>query len=149
MANLSRSGAKINEVISTQVPRLEDLGADVITVAAGANDVIRFPRQETLERRLRALAAALPKGAVLADLPCFGGGAWERRSKTASAIVPALCEEHGLVHARLHAATETRMARHFYAEDWFHPSDEGYEAWAEAMWEAVCTLPAVAAATPP
>ena len=148
VVNLSRSGAKISHVLSDQIPRLADLAADVVTVSAGANDIIRFARTETIERRLRALASALRPGTVLSDMPCFGGGIWERRAKTLSAVVPGLCEEHGLVAARLHAATESRMDRRFYAEDWFHPSDVGYEAWADAFWEAIATLPVVAPQTP-
>ena len=134
--NLSRSGAKTLHVLRDQVPRLDGLVPDLLTVSAGANDIIRLVRRRTLEERLRRLAAALPPGTVLADIPCFGGGSFERKARWASALVAELCEEHGLVRAPLHKFTERDLSRTLYAEDWLHPSDAGYAVWADAMWQA-------------
>src|SRR5215207_8805672 len=43
VVNLSVTGARIADVVHEQVPRIDDAGApELVTCAAGANDVIRF-----------------------------------------------------------------------------------------------------------
>lgn len=73
--NLSRSGARIGDVLDRQLPALEALGRepDLLTVAIGGNDVRAYDR-ETFAAQAERLAAALPPGASLADAPYFMHG---------------------------------------------------------------------------
>ncbi|HSH31305.1 MAG TPA: SGNH/GDSL hydrolase family protein, partial [Candidatus Saccharimonadales bacterium] len=136
--NLSRSGAVIADVFSDQLPRLTALKPDVVTVAVGGNDVWRGASLPELEERFGRLAAALPAGSILADVPCFGGGQAERKVQAISPLVEQLCREHDLVFAPLHQTTHPHHRdRRQYARDWFHPSDAGYVVWAQALWAGV------------
>ena len=115
VVNLSLSGARLREALAIQLPALRRLNPDVLTVAIGANDIASFDRGR-FERELGELYAALPAGAIVADLPSF---------------------YHGFEVAPLHAATRgqgaARYALNQVAADFFHPNDRGYRVWASAF----------------
>jgi acyl-CoA thioesterase-1 len=136
--NLSLSGARLREAIAIQLPALRRLNPqpDILTVAIGANDIASFDKAR-FERELRALYAALPAGAIVADLPSFYLGSAERSAREANAIVRRLAAEHGFEVAPLHTATRrqgaARYALNQVAADFFHPNDRGYRVWASAF----------------
>jgi len=128
--NLSMSGARLREALAIQMPALRRMTTrpDILTVAIGANDI---------ERELRALYAAPPAGAIVADLPSFYLGSSERKAREANAIVRRLAAERGFEVAPLHAATRrqgaVRYALNQVAPDFFHPNDRGYKVWTSAF----------------
>ena len=136
VVNLSLSGARLREALAIQLPALGRLNPDVLTVAIGANDIASFDRGR-FERELGELYAALPAGAIVADLPSFYLGAAETKALVANAIVRRLAREHGFEVAPLHAATRgqgaARYALNQVAADFFHPNDRGYRVWASAF----------------
>ena len=136
VVNLSASGARIGDVLTTQLPRLRELSPDVVTVAVGGNDLRRYDAL-TFEQQVRALAAALPEGAYVADLPYFMHGRWERDAQAAADLVTASAREHRLVPVPLHEVLRAQgwsaMLTQF-AADWFHPNDRAHRVWAQAFW---------------
>jgi len=139
--NLSRSGARIDDVLDRQLPALEALGRepDLLTVAIGGNDVRAYDRK-TFAAEAERLAAALPPGAYLADAPYFMHGKWQRDAQLAAEILTDAATAHGLRPVALHEALRTQgwqaMLTQF-AADWFHPNDRGHRVWADAFWSAV------------
>ena len=139
--NLSRSGARIDDVLARQLPALEALarGPDLITVAIGGNDVRAYDRQ-TFQEQAAQLTAALPAGAYLADAPYFMHGRWERDAQQAGETLRAGAVERGLRPVALHEALRAQgwqaMLTQF-AADWFHPNDRGHQVWADAFWQAI------------
>lgn len=144
VVNLSRSGARVADVVVDQLPRLAGLAPDVVTVAVGANDVKRYDRAR-FRRDVDALLAGLPPGTFVADVPWFMHGAFGRSSDEAAAYVAASAVARDLPVARLYQATRERgwgaMLSDF-APDWFHPNDRGHRVWADAFWAVM--EPAVA-----
>ncbi|MCW2778638.1 MAG: esterase [Frankiales bacterium] len=145
VVNLSVSGARVRDVLRDQVPALQALHPDVVTVDVGGNDVraydaVRFDRDTT------ALVAALPAGTVVADVPWFMHGHWERDAREAAGVVRARAAARHLPVAPLHAALRRQgwsaMLTQF-APDLFHPDDRGHQVWADAFWEQVRLLPPV------
>jgi len=137
--NLSRSGAHIRDVLATQVPRLAGLHPDLVTVDVGGNDITSYDRRQ-FERDAVALCSALPAGAVIADVPYFMHGKWERNAASGARFLQREAAAHGLRVARLHdALRNTGWSGMFtsYAADWFHPNDRGYRVWAQAFWKAI------------
>jgi lysophospholipase L1-like esterase len=138
VVNLSMSGARLREALAIQLPALRRMTTrpDVLTVAIGANDVASFDPAR-FESELRELYAALPAGAIVADLPSFYLGSAERKAREANAIVRRLAAERGFEVAPLHAATRrqgaARYALNQVAADFFHPNDRGYRVWASAF----------------
>ncbi|TXN30364.1 SGNH/GDSL hydrolase family protein [Lacisediminihabitans profunda] len=138
VVNLSMSGARLREALAIQLPALRRMTTrpDVLTVAIGANDIASFDPLR-FESELRELYAALPAGAIVADLPSFYLGSSERKAREANAIVRRLAAERDFEVAPLHAATRrqgaARYALNQVAADFFHPNDRGYRVWASAF----------------
>ncbi len=138
IVNLSKSGARIKDVLDTQLPALAALGRtpDVVTVAIGGNDVRAYDRA-TFAREADRLAAALPDGAYVADAPYFMHGRWERDAAQAAALLRDAAARHGLRPVALHEALRRQGWRAMFtqfAADWFHPNDRGHRVWADAFW---------------
>lgn len=137
--NLSRSGARVGDVVREQLPRLAALQVDVVTVAVGGNDVRGYDAR-AFTADVGQLTARLPAGAVVADVPYFMHGHWERDADEAARTVRRSAESEGLTVVPLHAALQregwTAMLTQT-AADWFHPDDHGYRVWAAAFWPAV------------
>jgi acyl-CoA thioesterase-1 len=136
--NLSRSGARIRDVLAKQLPALKALAVapDLVTVDIGANDIPLYdaPRfaQEADE-----LTKALPAGTVVFDVPYFMHGHWEKNALEASDVLTTSAHRRGLSVVPVHEALRKEGWRAMlteFAPDWFHPNDRGYRIWARAFW---------------
>ncbi|GAA4675233.1 SGNH/GDSL hydrolase family protein [Frondihabitans cladoniiphilus] len=135
VVNLSISGATTHLCRIDQVPRLADYPGDIVTCAIGANDIGGFTPKK-FEKNLRVIYGALPKHAIVADLPFMVLPENERKVAVANEIVRRVAGELGLTVAPLYAATRRRGYLGTYrntAKDLFHPNDSGYEVWASAF----------------
>jgi acyl-CoA thioesterase I len=141
VVNLSRSGARISDVLDRQLPALEALGRepDLLTVAVGGNDVRAYDR-ETFARRQRGGEPLCLPGAYLADAPYFMHGRWERDAQQAADVLTDAAVAYGLQPVALHEALRAQGWRAMltqFAADWFHPNDRGHRVWADAFWRAI------------
>jgi lysophospholipase L1-like esterase len=129
--NLSRSGARTDDVLDRQLPALEALvePPDLVTCAIGANDIIRRTPVAVLEDRLRAIIARLPEGALLATVPQGLNGV---RTDAANRVIRDEAPAAGLVVADVWARTGPPWHGKF-AADGFHPGALGYADWAAAF----------------
>lgn len=134
--NLSVSGARLQDALEAQLPDLQKLKPDVLTVAIGANDIATFERG-SFERQLAELFDGLPAGAIVSEIPAFYLGANERNARLANNIVRRLARARGFAIAPLHHMTirqgVARYALNQVAADFFHPNDRGYRVWASAF----------------
>lgn len=141
VVNLSASGARIGDVLDTQLPALAALGRtpDVLTVGIGGNDVRAYDREQ-FAAEVDRLVAALPAGTYVADAPYFMHGRWERDAAQAAGVLTADARAHGLRPVALHEALRAQgwsaMLTQF-APDWFHPNDRGHRVWADAFWAVI------------
>jgi acyl-CoA thioesterase I len=143
--NLSVSGATVGDVVRDQLPRLAGLDPDVVTVAAGGNDVRGYDAAR-FRAEVTALLDGLPATAVVADVPYFGGGRGERIALEAGEVLAQEAQARGLRVARLHDAMAARGRRGMltgYAADRFHPNDRGYVVWADALEAALRRAPSL------
>lgn len=127
--NLSVSGARIEDVISKQVPQiasLPDLPA-IVTCTVGNNDLLKNFRVKQTTRGLVELFEALPANTVVATLPATG-------SLVASYVNRAIREEAlGRGHRVADIMAHTKGWSGRIARDGFHPNDAGYQAWTSAF----------------
>lgn len=139
VVNLAVSGSTIGMAIETQLPALAKLEPDILTVCIGANDIAAF-EPARFERELAELMDALPRHAIVADLPTFYFLPAERKVRAANGILRRLAAERGLTVVPLHARTRRYglwgVSTQF-AGDLFHPNDRGYQVWADAFNPAV------------
>ncbi len=131
--NLSVTGARVADVVRDQVPCINDAGEpELVTCAAGANDVIRFGFRRVVES-VRDLIRALPPGAVLATIP---QGLLPGRTRELNEIIRADAPVAGLRVADAWGRTGPPWHGK-YAADGFHPNDTGYREWCAAFAEAI------------
>ncbi|HSH22625.1 MAG TPA: GDSL-type esterase/lipase family protein [Acidimicrobiales bacterium] len=133
VVNLSRSGARVADVLDEQVPALGTTPrVRLVTCAVGANDLLRAD-----ERRVRAdlarLVTELPGGAVLATLP---QGIRPARAAAHNAFIVERASALALVVADVWAYTAPPW-RGKVSADHFHPNDYGYADWTAAFADAV------------
>ncbi|WP_249010773.1 SGNH/GDSL hydrolase family protein [Conexibacter sp. DBS9H8] len=137
VVNLSVCGARLGDVISALLPRLAALDTDraLVTFAAGANDIIDFDA-DRFTAELAVICDALPRHALLAELPSFYVAPYQARVRAANAILHELADARDLAVVPLFAATNrlgvAALATH-HARDLFHPNDRGYGVWARAF----------------
>jgi acyl-CoA thioesterase-1 len=135
IVNLSVSGAKIQDVIDKQLPELKNYKPDLITVDIGANNVAGNYNSQAFQKEYDILASALPQGTVVGNMPYFGGRIRHNtQAVNANQYIAASAKKHGLRVADLQTITKQRDSVRNYAADYFHPSNHGYQNWADAYW---------------
>jgi lysophospholipase L1-like esterase len=141
IVNLSASGARVSDVLDTQLPALEGLrgGApnaagtapDLVTLMIGANDVIRKQHRLGLPQRYAELLRRLPVGTVVATLPNPRQVAVEVND-----LILRAAAARGLTVAEMRSG-RTGSWRGKLAEDHFHPNDVGYAELGETFYAAI------------
>lgn len=133
VVNLSRSGARISDVVETQLPALRAISNRpmLVTCTVGNNDLAHGSRLSTAERSFSSLLARLPEVSIIATLPAKGSLLAKRLNRT----VRSEAELAGLRIADVDEHLPTWRGR--AAGDRFHPNDLGYEAWFSAFAEAL------------
>ncbi len=129
--NLSRSGARVVDVLEVQIPRLEALVAPprLVTCAVGANDLVRRTEVPLLTDQLRRLMDRLPTGSVFATLP---QGLRPVVASSLNDLIKAEASAQGLVVADVWATTAPPWTGKL-APDGFHPGTLGYADWSRAF----------------
>jgi lysophospholipase L1-like esterase len=120
VVNLSASGARVQDVLEDQLPRLPAAPA-LVTVLVGANDMLTPARRRDVPARFAVVLDRLPPGrSVVATLP---------QGNAEASAVNALLDRAG-AEGRIDVADLRGPAmgplRGSLADDWFHPNDVGY-----------------------
>ena len=143
--NLSKTGAKIDDVLQRQIPSLSDYPeADIITLEIGANDVKTFMPEE-FRRSFSEVLEQLPENTYVSDLPDFGAGPLLEPQNEASSIAARLIKEQTQLNF---VALEQETEEHFrhwidHSFDFFHPDNNGYKIWFNAFWQQIEDSPLV------
>lgn len=136
--NLSVSGATVRDAIHSQLPKLQSFtsaASTIITVGIGANNMRNFS-SEQFKHDMNRLVRQLPKQAIIAEVPYFGGGRYRRLDKNvqiANGIIHEQAALYGLTVAPLYEVTKLRDSLLVYSADLFHPNDVGNKNWADAF----------------
>lgn len=127
--NLSRSGAKIADVLQDQLPALAEVpgSSHLIVCTVGSNDLVRSTRLGRSRRDMTALINALPPAALLGTLPDRGSVA----AMMLNRHLRSEAERAGITVADV--AVNLTTWRGHRAGDRFHPNDRGYGLWVEAF----------------
>ena len=139
VVNLGISGATVGIAIAKELPALAKLQPDIVTVSIGANDMAAF-EPSRFAAELETLFGALPRHAIVADLPTFYFLPAEKKVRIANQLLRDAATRHGLVVVPLHAAMRRQGiwgVTTQFAGDLFHPNDRGYTVWASAFLAAV------------
>jgi acyl-CoA thioesterase I len=135
--NLGVVGATAADVRARQLPAVPGLGAcAVVALAVGTNDAAQDVPVEDFRRDLDAVCAALPDGALVADVPDLQRGVVRERGMRLSAVAREVVAAHpGLRPVALEAATH-RIRVWEAGPDLAHPNGRGYRRYGRAFIEA-------------
>lgn len=142
VVNLSRSGARAADVLATQVPALGELAPlepALVTLAVGANDMLRRTPMAAVEGALGTVLGHLPVGSVVATLP---QGLGRRRPPLVNQFIRRRAADLGLRVADVWSRTGPPWSGQF-AADGFHPNEVGYRHWVDAFTDALGRPPEV------
>lgn len=144
---LAVSGSRIQDILDDQLPRMPELVPHVVLVSIGANDVVHVTSQGDFRERYLELLDRLPKGSTVVLLGVPDMGAPPRFARPLRSVVQLrgdqlediskeVAEVTGAVYVDIAGETGPEMRSdtdRFFSVDEYHPSDEGYRLWAEAV----------------
>jgi lysophospholipase L1-like esterase len=146
------SGATTEDVLRDQVPSATRTRPTLVTLGIGINDighgmsVERFATNyEEIIKRLKTETSArivitnIPDISFAPVIPRSEHEHLRRRINAFNEKIQAIAERYQLHMVDAFSETYKVMESHpeFFSEDGFHPSDTGYERWAEVMWPTV------------
>ncbi len=154
LTNLGMSGAVVRDVFTSQIKRAVATQPTLVTIGIGTNDLWRGTSVEDFRNDLERIAKRLkPTGAslVIVNVPDMAlapvarmvpSHLYEGRIEPFNEAISDVARTHGLHVVDLYSASrELIPKRHdFFCWDGFHPSDVGYEQWAELMLPTVKPL---------
>ncbi|MCP3101295.1 SGNH/GDSL hydrolase family protein [Myxococcus sp. K15C18031901] len=154
LTNLGQSGARIRDVFTGQVKPTIAARPTLVTLGVGTNDIWRGTSLEDFRDDLDRIARRLKQtGAPLvvvniADMALapvarlVPSALFEGRIEPFNAAIAELARAHGMHLVDLYSASRETFPANpgFFSQDGFHPSDEGYDAWADLMLPTVRTL---------
>ena len=154
VVNAAANGYTTADVVRDQLPLLERVRPDLVSVLVGANDVALGWSLDDYQRGMRTIYAGVARAvgrpaAVLAvSIPDWsvtpaGRGLGlpdelRTRIETCNAIAQLEARTRGFLWADVSEVSRA-FGREGLSEDGLHPDDRQYEAWAEAIWSAVGT----------
>jgi lysophospholipase L1-like esterase len=143
--NMAKSGARVADVLHTQVKQVAALNPDVVLIAVGANDVTHFTRLSEVKRNMAQtidqLQAANPRvRIVLTGSPEMGSVPRfpqptkylaHVRTQHINAAFDDIAADKGIMRAHIAEETGSVFMKHpeLFAADKFHPRDKGYALW--------------------
>lgn len=149
LTNLGVSGARLGDVLKTQVSLVKQYKPDVILIAAGANDVTHLTLSASAKGTLESIAKELIEQQCSVKIVLTGSpdmGAIPRfpqplrsfagtRSEQLNEVFLAVVEHRELTFAPIAAQTGTTIRQHpeWFAADKFHLKAEGYATWVPVL----------------
>lgn len=152
--NLCVSGARTDDLLRSQLPRVAALRPTLVTVGIGINDLTNLVPEATFEANYELIVARLRADApgarlVLSNVPDISPAPAVpaamradavRRIRLFNEIIDRVAARHpGVRVADAYHPSREVIAAHpeFFCSDGFHPSAEGYEYWAKLLWPVV------------
>jgi len=149
--NLGSSGATTADVLRAQLPRVAKLHPALVTLAIGANDLTDGTSVDQLTHNLATIVAslrAMGTTVVVTNLPAVGlapavPAAYRSQVdglvRSVNVALAAICRKNQAALFDLYSLSKTEIPRHpeYFSRDGYHPSDDGYDRWAAAMWVVV------------
>lgn len=152
LTNLCVSGATSADVLHYQLGRGVRSNPNLITLGIGINDIghgvdidkfaSNFEEILTTLRRdtqARIVVSNIPDISSAPRIPEFARGEYQQAISSFNQRLEAIAKSHDVIVFDVHTITAEQLPSHpeFFSSDGFHPSDAGYEMWANEMWPVV------------
>jgi lysophospholipase L1-like esterase len=150
---LAVSGDRVRNVVDEQLPKLAALAPqpEVVFISVGANDVTHLTGPVEFRRAYRTVLDALPAQATVVLLGVPDMGSPTRllqplraiagvRGSTIDDVVRSVAREHHATYVDIAGRTGPSFRREpgrYFAADGYHPNDDGYRLWKDAVLDAL------------
>lgn len=155
LTNLCVSGATSADVLNRQLERGVAADPNLVTLGIGINDIGTGVELEEFAENYDTILQRLKEGTratiVVSNLPDISSAPripptmrseYQQRIIVFNRKLEEIANRHGVVIFDVFSITHEQLARHpeYFSADGFHPSDPGYELWAEQMWPTVARV---------
>ena len=155
LTNLCVSGSTTADVLRGQLERGVAMNPDLVTLGIGINDIghgltlEQFSRNyeeilSTLKQKTRAqiVVTNIPDISSAPRIPGPMRKEYQRQIVEFSKKLEEIAARHGVTVFDIYTITTQELPSHpeYFSSDGFHPSDQGYELWAEQMWPTLAKV---------
>jgi lysophospholipase L1-like esterase len=147
LENVAVNGYSTNELIDRELEALERFKPEIVTLAVGANDIVRHDDLDqyraNLKKIFKAITAVKPRKVIVLPQPDWsqspvaeGFGdrdAIRARIEVYNAILSEEAKAAGATWVDLFPQFVEQAKKGLIAPDGLHPSSRAYAAWAEAL----------------
>ena len=149
VANPSVSGYTVVDAIELEVPAIESLKPDLVTVLIGANDSFIRKSQDDFQSDLIELLDQLqqlipnPKNIILVTIPDYSKSPSVQQNATTDGLSDFIASYNNIIKneankrdlkvADIFLVSQTMTGQADYTEDGLHPSGEGYAKWEKVI----------------
>lgn len=153
MQNFAISGARTKDVLNKQLASATKLRPDVVLLSMGANDVTHLTRLADVKRDTRAIIDMLQTANPSVKIIMTGSpemGSVPRfpqptkflagqRTAVINEAFDEIVQEKGIIRAHIAEETGPIFKKHpeLFAQDKFHPTNEGYAVWLPVLYKAL------------
>lgn len=142
LVNLARPGDTSNELLNNQLPQVQALQPNIVTILIGINDLHNLQTTAAFENNLSKIITNLKTTGAriyLLSLPYLGSGKivyfpynliLDWRTKQFNQIISKIANDNNVSYIDLYKLPKSAQ---FYSADEFHPADWGYLEWSKAI----------------
>lgn len=149
LLNLCVSGATTEDLLRDQLQRGVDKSPQLVTVGIGINDVghgftveqfaanyekiLSTLREKT---QARIVVTNIPDVSQAPRVPPAARAEYQRQIVQLNERLEEIARRYEVTVFDVFSVTQRELPQHpeFFSSDGFHPSDSGYELWAQQMW---------------
>jgi len=155
LANLCVSGATTDDILRGQLQPGIGKSPDLVTVGIGINDIGHGLTIEQFTKNYDDILSALKENTeaaiVVTNIPDVSTApripgalraGYQRQIEQFNQRLEEIARRHEVTIFDIFTITRRELASHpeYFSSDGFHPSDEGYELWAEQMWPTLALV---------
>jgi lysophospholipase L1-like esterase len=155
LANLCVSGATTDDVLRGQLRSGVEKSPDLVTLGIGINDIghaftlEQFAKNydqilSMLKEQTQAeiIVSNIPDISSAPRIPASMRAEYQRQIERFNAKLEEIARRHEVTIFDVFTITRRELPSHpeYFSGDGFHPSDQGYELWAEQMWPTLANL---------
>jgi len=152
LENLCVSGATTEDVLRGQLQRGVERSPDLVTLGIGINDIghgftiEQFAKNydeilTTLKQKTKAtiVVTNIPDVSSAPRIPASMRAEYQRQIESFNQRLEEIARRHEVTIFDVFTITRRELPSHaeYFSSDGFHPSDDGYEFWAEQMWPTI------------
>lgn len=151
LLNLSTSGASTEQALRRQVDKLVAADPSLVTISIGSIDLLQGVSEEQFAKNYEEIvsrvsetdaviiATTLPDLSTAPALSKLDPKDLSSRLAGYNQQIEKIAGQHQLQLVDLYGMSREALQKHpeFFSSDGMHPSDAGYEYWAELLWPTV------------